>query len=522
MPNLSSIQGLDKKIENILFDYLKVESFTNTQGEELVDAFFNKTISEMSYFKDHPELYGQYETGDKNFDRHINYAFYKGHSDTYVMIHHSDVVNVDNYADYKKLAFEPSNLANAFLEDDNFLSREAMEDLHSGNFLFGRGVADMKAGGSIELALLDYYSCSGMGPSILVIAVPDEENESLGMRAAIRLLKDLKDEHQLSYKLMINTEPHQRIQSERGVISQGSIGKLNVFVHVKGVLAHAGKALEGINPNGLLARIVSEVDLNDDFVNVTESEMSIPPTWVMMRDNKKVYDISFPSMSYGILNILNYTDTPSDVLGKLKKLIQTALDDYLEHINMKRLKFSSKTGRNWKCFNKSDNVFTLDEYLAFRNESGKPLDYPEDIEALMCKSNDDEPLIVIGILPPYYPAVTNVEQSELIDLVNEFTLKNYNQTYDNRMYFTGISDLSYSKLPSKNIEEEMKNIMGWKTKYYIPFEILESVEMPCINIGPWGKDFHKPSERVFKEDVFERTPNIIDYIIRNYKGGKYV
>jgi len=46
--------------------------------------------------------------------------------------------------------------------------------------------------------------------------------------------------------------------------------------------------------------------------------------------------------------------------------------------------------------------------------------------------------------------------------------------------------------------------------------------MPCVNIGPWGKDFHKPSERVLKEDVFERTPKIIDYIIRNYKGGKYV
>jgi len=522
MPNLSNIQGLDKKIESILLDYLKVESFTNTQGEELVDDFFNKTISEMSYFKDHPEYYGQYETGDKNFDRHINYAFYKGRSDTFVMIHHSDVVNVDNYANYKELAFEPDKLENAFLEDQTFLSKEAMEDLHSGNYLFGRGVADMKAGGSIELALLDYYSSSGMGPSILVIAVPDEENESLGMRAAIHLLKNLKDEHDLSYKLMINAEPHQRMQFDRGVISQGSIGKLNVFVHVKGVLAHAGKALEGINSNGLLARIVSEVDLNDDFVNVTENEMSIPPTWVIMRDNKKIYDISFPSMSYGILNILNYTDTPSEVLSKLKKLIQVALNDYVEFINKKRIKFSSKTGRDWNCFDKLDNVFTLDEYLVYKNESFKPQDYPEDIESLMKKSNDDEPLIIIGILPPYYPAVTNDEQTELIDLVNEFTLENYKQAYDNRMYFTGISDLSYSKLPSKNIEEEMKNIMGWKTKYCIPFEVLESVEMPCVNIGPWGKDFHKPSERVLKEDVFERTPKIIDYIIRNYKGGKYV
>ena len=30
--------------------------------------------------------------------------------------------------------------------------------------------------------------------------------------------------------------------------------------------------------------------------------------------------------------------------------------------------------------------------------------------------------------------------------------------------------------------------------------------MAGINIGPWGKDFHKLTERVYKEDLYERTP----------------
>ncbi len=522
MPNLPSSQGIDKKIEDILKAYLLVESYTNTIGEEAVDEFFNQVVGDMDYFKEHPELYGQYKTDDPKFNRHVNYALYKGSSDTYVLLHHSDVVNIENYSSYKELALKPEDLAKALKGDKTLLSEAAKKDLLSDDYIFGRGAADMKAGGAIELALLDYYSRRDNGPSILVLAVPDEENESLGMRAAIHLLNDLKDKHNLKYKLMINTEPHQRMDDEKGVISQGSIGKLNVFVHVKGVLAHAGKALEGINSNGLLASIVNHVDLNDAFVNETDYEMSIPPTWVMMRDNKKSYDISFPSMSYGLLNVLSFTDSPSEVLDKLRGITQQAVDEYLDHVNHMRLKFSIKTNRNWSGFEKKKCVYTLDEYLSKQEEQYDLSSYPDDLEDLLYKSNDDEPVVIIGILPPYYPAVTNDDQDELINLVNEFTRSTYGQTYDNRMYFTGISDLSYTRLPSPHIEKEMKNILGWGSRYSIPFEQLKSVEMPCVNIGPWGKDFHKPSERVLKEDVFLRTPSIINHVIKNYKGGNYV
>ena len=43
---------------------------------------------------------------------------------------------------------------------------------------------------------------------------------------------------------------------------------------------------------------------------------------------------------------------------------------------------------------------------------------------------------------------------------------------------------------------------------------LEKISMPCINIGPWGKDFHKLTERVYKPDLYERTPAILDHAIR--------
>lgn len=46
--------------------------------------------------------------------------------------------------------------------------------------------------------------------------------------------------------------------------------------------------------------------------------------------------------------------------------------------------------------------------------------------------------------------------------------------------------------------------------YDVPFEAIKEISMAGINIGPWGKDFHKLTERVNKEDLYERTPRILD------------
>lgn len=100
----------------------------------------------------------------------------------------------------------------------NTLSEDAKKDLEDDTFIFGRGVCDMKGGGSIQIALLKRYSeLKNFNGNIVLIAVPDEENLSAGMRSAVRLLSELQDKYNLKYKLMINTEPHQRKDDETGV-----------------------------------------------------------------------------------------------------------------------------------------------------------------------------------------------------------------------------------------------------------------------------------------------------------------
>jgi arginine utilization protein RocB len=79
----------------------------------------------------------------------------------------------------------------------------------------------------------------------------------------------------------------------------------------------------------------------------------------------------------------------------------------------------------------------------------------------------------------------------------------------------GISDLSYVALNDSEavVPYIEKNMPHWNRTYSIPFKDLEAISVPIVNIGPWGKDYHKFTERVLREDLLENTPKLTRYAI---------
>ena len=69
---------------------------------------------------------------------------------TVVLVHHYDVVDVEDYKTLKNLAFSPYELREALLAHVSLLPEDAQQDLQEDTFLFGRGVCDMKGGGAIQ------------------------------------------------------------------------------------------------------------------------------------------------------------------------------------------------------------------------------------------------------------------------------------------------------------------------------------------------------------------------------------
>lgn len=546
-----NFENLSDRIKNLLYEYMKLETFTGTPKERLVEDFFLTHFQHIPYFIENPDYFGLYRIKDDVFNRAVCWAMVKGKrnpENAVVLIHHYDVVGIEDFKNLKDYAFYPGALETELLKNPDMLHQEAKDDLLSGEYIFGKGGCDMKAGGSIQYTLLEEYSkLDDFSGTVIVISVPDEENLSAGMRGAAVLLSELKEKYGFNYKLMINSEPHQRKNPKNGIYSLGSVGKLLPFVYVRGYMSHAGKVFEGLNPDNIMSEIIRRTELNMEFSDVVGNECSPPPTWLYVKDSKEIYDVSMPLSAYGCLGVLTLTSTPSDILQKVKIICNESFDKVIEEMNLSHSEYRKRRGQSEKRLPWKSSVNTFmelkneaeksvgegfkDIYLAKFNEVREKFNDGEYtvidtnlklVEFLFDLVEDTNPRVVYGLVPPYYPCTSNIEYEkndekirELTNVLNQFTMNEFDQVYDREYFFTGISDLSYVDMaePEKTrhaIEESMP-LFG--ELYDIPFEEINNISMPMINIGPWGKDFHKLTERVLKEDALYRTPRILNRAI---------
>jgi arginine utilization protein RocB len=543
------LEGIDKDIEDIFYSYIRVRSDTFTELERDIEPFLMNYFNSIDYFKNNPEHYGAYKIKNDIFDRSVCWALVKGKgNDTVVLIHHNDVVGIEDFNTLKPFAYSPKELEIQLMKIKENLQPEARKDLESGDYIFGRGTADMKGGGAIQLALLKRYSqLENLYGNILLISVPDEENLSAGMLSAVLLLKELKEKYTLNYLMMINSEPHERINKDVGVLSEGSVGKMLPFFYVKGFLSHVGKVFAGFNPVSLLSEIVRKTELNLELSDFIEDEASPPPTWLYFKERKYQYDVSLPPSAGGCLSILTLNREPADLLESIRGICMDAFSSLISDMNEKYKIFRERMNKPFEPLPWKAKVVTFKElydeaYLQYGETFKEKYDVIlQDIkgkvqagdismiesnfylvEAVYDFINDLSPRVVIGLAPPYYPNVANMYIDNISDKAKnlsngiiEYSSKHFNQLYSREHFFTGISDLSYTSIKhSKVISETLKGSMPlFGSLYSIPIEDIESISMPCINIGPWGKEYHKLTERVLKKDLFHRSPELIHYAI---------
>jgi arginine utilization protein RocB len=131
-------------------------------------------------------------------------------------------------------------------------------------------------------------------------------------------------------------------------------------------------------------------------------------------------------------------------------------------------------------------------------------------------------MVVIALSPPYYPAIHNDDfpmlpesVGNLTDHLVRFAASRWQESYSITNYMMGLTDCSYAALQnSENIVPVIgPNMPLWQKTYDVPFAEMEALSLPIINIGPWGKDHHKFTERVFKPDLYERTPALLECAI---------
>lgn len=548
--NRIDFKEVKNDIQNIIEEYIAIRSYTNTKSERLVEQFLLYYCKNQPYYEEHPDYYGLYKMENDSLGRSVFWNMIKGQEDeTIVFIHHSDIVEIDDYGRFKPDAFSPERLKENLKKVKDSFDKDIKEDIESPDYMFGRGTADMKGGGSIQLALMKQYAKNkDFKGNIVLIAVPDEENLSAGMRDATKLLNSLKEKYGFNYKLMINSEPHERQEDSKGVFYEGSIGKVMPFIYARGVMAHGGNVLDGFNPVSLMSEIVRKTEINMDLADSFEGETTVPPTWLYLKDSKDFYDVSLPLSVYGCLSVLTLKNSPKDILTKLENICVKSFEAVLEDMKLNYEIYSSYKLKemNWKVKVKDFAGIYEEAKLLYKQDFEMAyIEKLDELKALYNKGNitiinanfelvdfvlrfiPSEPTVVYGLMPPYYPHVSNSyfegkdeKIANLDSLINEFTISNFGEKYNKVNFFPGISDLSYT-----NIEKPLETKEALKASmplldvlYTVPISDIKAIAMPCINIGPWGKDLHKLTERVNKIDLLEHTPRIINHVVEYILG----
>ena len=193
-----------EEIKNLTKKLVSIPSINGLDGGEVAIAdYIYQYIAEMPYFINYPsDVFTQALPDDKLARKNV-FALLrgtKGKSEKTLLLHgHIDTVGVDDLGVLKEFAFDCDRLA---AEMKNLLqSDEVQRDLESGDYLFGRGAADMKSGDAVFLVLLKYFSChpEQLDGNILFMFNPVEENNHTGILVALNKLRELQEQNKLTY-----------------------------------------------------------------------------------------------------------------------------------------------------------------------------------------------------------------------------------------------------------------------------------------------------------------------------------
>ncbi|WBL15058.1 M20/M25/M40 family metallo-hydrolase [Sutcliffiella sp. NC1] len=540
--------------EEVLFltkQLVNVESIVNTEGEKVMAEAVYTIVSSMPYFKGNPHLVRKQQTVDDERERYNVIALVKGtkspSNKTVVLMGHMDTVGTDDFNHLKEKACDPLELMQALQEEK--LPTSVESHLQSGEYLFGRGVLDMKSGVASHLYLLNYYSNhpEELSGNLVVVIECDEEDSSHGILSALKELQLLRDEHKLDYVAAINADfvsPRYEGDNNR-YIYKGTVGKLLPSFYITGAETHVGSCFEGLDPNYIAASLTKQINYNTELCNEAFGETTVPPVSLKQTDLKPTYTVQTALSAYVYYNFFVHSWSPKDVLEKLRTQAEIAFDSALNEFKQNYLSYSKASNQPYVDVPWKPRVLLYDEMerllidthgdsyvthmLAYKEEL--LLDQELDTRMFAAKvveeawkwMPDKSPAIILFYSSLYSPRieVTGKNEKEVnllhaLDAAVEKYQPQYQHPIVTRNFFPYISDMSFVALSDD--EEELKSVAdnnpGWGTKHYVNYEDIRAINVPVINIGPYGFDAHKQYERMELSYSLEIVPNLTNEVIQ--------
>ncbi|KJR67622.1 MULTISPECIES: M20 family metallopeptidase [Bacillus] len=543
----------EEKIEAITKSLVALNSINGTLGEGKKADYIKDMIKSFPYFQENPSHVWEQAIPEDPYGRKNIFAFIEGNGESLntVIYHaHLDTVGIEDFGPLKDIAFDSDRLAEYFSNYE--FDRDVQRDARSGEWMFGRGSVDMQSGIAVHLANLLHFSerRDQLPGHILFMANPDEESQHSGILTSISELKRLKQEKHLRYLAAINNDfitPLYEGDTTRYIYT-GAAGKLLPCFAIYGREVHVGDTLSGIDPNLIASEITRRIHNNIHMAENIEGELVLPPTCLYQRDNKEAYNVQTAVSSYVYFNYFIYEKTAKEVMDQLTAVADEACRETEQKLSDYYDEYCERTSLPKKEMSWNVQVYSLEDYLKkLRNRGIDPAQCIEQtfktyehlelrmrcfkaVEELQKLDPEQGAKVIIFYAPPYLPHNYLKEEStrdrllqHVIQEAVDKTAASTGETFVFKKFFPYLADGSFLSLheTDEEVSAFTDNFPGWDVIGTIPFKEIRELNIPSVNIGVYGKDGHKWTERVYKPYTFHVLPELIQqttmHLLHSYR-----
>lgn len=532
-------------------------SIVGTVGERDIAYKIYDHLQQLPYFKENPGFLRLAQTEGDEKERYNVLALVKGKDgtcrETVILMGHLDTVGVEDYGKWKRYAFSPDELMARW--QNSRLKPQVERDIATGDWICGRGSVDMKSGVACNLALVRHFTenLDQLNGNILLVVECEEEDNSRGILSALKDLQHWSHQENLDYIAAINadyTSPRFEGDPNRYVYL-GTVGKLLPSFFIAGKETHVGQAFEGFDPNLIASELTCRLDYNTDFCDEMFGEVTLPPVSLKQTDLKEKYDVQTPLAAFSYFNFFVHSWSPKDVLERLKEVAATAFEQAHTRFQTRYRQYCELSGDPYQPEFFEPRIYTYEALYAeclethgedfaqgMRHFAMNLLNEEEmDLRVFSCRMveemwswvEDKSPAVVIFYSSIYTPRIVlNEEEARdqrLIEAVTqavEGIQEHYPHPIQVRKFFPYISDMSFVAISDdeEGIDALAKNMPAWGTKHKMDVEAIRALDVPVVNIGPYGMDAHKQWERVEIPYSMQVVPNLTYKVIDHlFSGG---
>ena len=454
-------------------------------------------------------------------------------AETVLLTGHFDTVNVADYGDLAPLATEPDALHGALLKRlaDPATAGEALAraDLESGHFLPGRGLLDMKAGLAAGLAATEAFMADpARQGNILFVAVPDEEVTSVGARALAAALPAICRERGIDVVAVVNLDCIGDIGDGTigRAVALGSVGKLLPTAFVVGVPTHASHPFQGVNAGALAGALAGRIEWATELADSHGGQPGIPPTLLSLKDSKTHYDVTTPDAAFVTWNALTLRRSAGEVMDRFEALVRETVLRFSTDLASRRMAVTGASGALPDIA-----VLRASGLLAEAAKAGagpmldalgqslaaQGLSLPDQnqrlTEAAWQASGRRGAAVIIGFGSLPYPSVLVSDSKsarrllEAVEEARQRAVARNGESIAVTPFFPGISDMSFlGEADISDVAVMAANTPAWTGGVRWGGEV---GGVPTINIGPWGRDYHTPLERLHMPYAFGTLPALL-------------